>query len=134
MLLMVDKYEFSEWLQAQMGEREISQSELARRSGLHRAIISKIINQISTPTPETAEALAAGLKLPPEEVYRAAGLLPPVPEERSQIEELKYLANLLDASELQEVIDYARHRLEKQSREAPKNTSSRITKHPARSG
>lgn len=132
MLLMVDKYEFSEWLQAQMGERQISQSELARRSGLHRAIISKIINQISVPTPETVEALANGLKLPPELVYRAAGLLPPIPEERSQIDELRYLANLLSDEELQEVIDYARHRLDRQQGKAvPKNKTSRSNS-PAR--
>jgi len=67
----------STWLNAEMHSRGWSQSDLARKSGLHRAVISKILSESSKPTPETCQALAAALKIPPEQVFRAAGLLPP---------------------------------------------------------
>lgn len=136
MFLVIDKYNFSEWLQSEMESRNLSQSELARRAGLNRAVVNKIVNQISMPTPETIEALARGLKLPSEQVFRAAGLLPPVPPKRAQVDELDHLANLLGDDDLQEVIDYAKMRLRKREEEEEKKIykqkSSRSIR-PARS-
>ena len=105
MFLMIDKYDFSEWLRKEMKNRVLTQSELARLSGLHRAVISKTINQVSAPTPDTIEAIAHGLKLPAEVVYRAAGLLPPIPEKRTQIEELNYLVSMLSGAGIQDIIE-----------------------------
>lgn len=80
MFLMSNRQNLSNWLQTELHSRNWTQSELARVSGLHRAIISKIVLQGSDPTPETLEAIAKALKLPPEQVYRVAGILPQAPD------------------------------------------------------
>lgn len=56
MFLMSNRQNLSNWLQAELENRDWSQSELARESGLHRAIISKIILQGSDPTPDNRAA------------------------------------------------------------------------------
>lgn len=117
-----------EFLEAEMEKKGWKQADLARASNLDSAVISNIINGRRRMGEETAKAIAHALQLPPEEVFRIAGLLPPVSKERSQLSELTYLINMLDDNNLQEVIDYARHRLEKQ--EGKKQTSRRGT--PAR--
>ena len=64
---MSNRQNLSNWLQTELHNRDWSQSELARVSGLHRAIISKIILQGSDPTPETlpsTNALPTTLKKP----------------------------------------------------------------------
>lgn len=78
MFPMRNRQDLSAWLEKELAERNWSQSDLARYSGLHRAIISKIILGGSKPTPETIESIARAFKLPPEQVFRAAGLLPPL--------------------------------------------------------
>lgn len=76
-------------------------------------------------------AIARALHIPPENVFRSAGLLPTIPEERSQMKELNYLLNMLDDDNLQEVIDYAKLRLQKQEAKQDKKQTSR-SKRPAR--
>lgn len=92
---MSNRQNLSNWLQAELHSRDWSQSELARVSGLHRAIISKIILQGSDPTPETLEAIAKAFKIPPEQVYRIAGILPPIPDEDPWIKEQEYKLRMI---------------------------------------
>lgn len=120
--------DFSEWLHNQLKEHGWTQAELARRSGISPSQITRVLSGSRGLGEQSVRAIADAFKLPPEEVYRAASLLPPISKERSQLSELTYLINLLDDDNLQEVIDYARHRLEKQ--EGKKQTSRRGT--PAR--
>lgn len=95
MFLMRNRQDLSAWLEKELSERNWSQSDLARISGVHRAIISKIILGGSMPTPETLEAIARALKLPPEQVFRAAGLLPPKPNADLWLDEMNFKLNLL---------------------------------------
>ena len=132
MFLVIDKYVFSEWLRTEMTKRTWSQSDLSRASGIHRAIISKIINQNSSPETETIKAIARGLQLPPEEVFRAAGLLPPVTEERSKMSELDHLANLLGDEDLDDLIEYARMRLKRADDKQEYKVKTSRSKRPAR--
>lgn len=81
----------SVWLNNEMATRQWSQSDLARKSGLHRAVISKILSENTKPTPETCQALAEALKLPIEQVYRAANLLPSHPEQDELVARAEYL-------------------------------------------
>jgi transcriptional regulator with XRE-family HTH domain len=68
---------FGEWLYTEMLQRDWTQSKLAKYAGLNRAVVNKIINGASKPTPETINALAHALRIPPELVFEKAGLLPP---------------------------------------------------------
>jgi transcriptional regulator with XRE-family HTH domain len=76
MLLMSDRFTFALWMQSEREKRGWSQSDLSRYSGLHRAIISKIETNVSTPSVETFIALAQAFKISPITIIRKAGLLP----------------------------------------------------------
>lgn len=64
--------EFSKWLRRKMEERDISQAELARRSGVSPSQVSKIYNGTSFLSVDACSAIARALELPPELVFRAA--------------------------------------------------------------
>ena len=76
MLLMSDRFTFALWMQSEREKRGWSQSDLSRYSGLHRAIISKIETNVSTPSIETFISLAQAFKISPITIIRKAGLLP----------------------------------------------------------
>ena len=99
---------FSVWLQEQIDRLGISQSEFARRAGISRQAISNYINgQRMNPDGDTLEAIARALKLPPETVFRAAGLLPPVSEDEAKFEDWKYLLEGLNERDLNLLRDLA---------------------------
>lgn len=69
--------EFSTWLQEQLNERGWDQADLVRRSGVSQSQVSRIMTGTRNPGPETSKAIARALRLPPEDVLRQAGILPP---------------------------------------------------------
>lgn len=99
---------FGSWLQAEIDKRGISQADLSRISGLTTAGIAYLINGRRNAGQDACNKIASALRLPPETVFRAAGLLPPI----SEIDELK--AQMLDLTadmsreEQREVIEYLR--------------------------
>jgi transcriptional regulator with XRE-family HTH domain len=112
--------DFATYLLDQIKTRNLSQSDLARASGLSRQEISDIINRKRlTPNNETLIAIAHGLKLPPESVLRAAGQLPPLPSQQAIAQEiLGYKLNELTPTQLDEVlqfIEFVQDRDEKRS-------------------
>ena len=111
MYLVINKSAFSEWLQNEMNERRISQSELARLSGLNRAIISKVVNSETEPTVNTIEALARGLGLPPEHVFLAV-ISVQAHESDPLASEAAHLVGLLPEEQKQIAVDYIRFLLE----------------------
>lgn len=78
---MADSGQFAERLQAGLAAAGITQAELARRSGVTRAYVGRLLaGSQAAPTPEVVAGLAAALGLPPAErlrLYAAAGQLPP---------------------------------------------------------
>lgn len=79
--------EFSSWLLRILEEKGLNQSELARQAGLSRAAISDIISGRRGIGKNAAKQIARALKMPPEQVFRAAGILPPDPKDDPWIEE-----------------------------------------------
>lgn len=112
-ILFLVKDNFGFWLQQEREKIGLSQAELARLSGLNRAVISKVENNASDPTPETLSAIARALRLPPETVFRIAGLLPPVPPNTEQTDELLYLFAQLPDNQKPIAVDYIRFLVEK---------------------
>jgi len=95
MLPVGNRIHFSDWLQLEMNKRQWSQSDLARAANLNRAVINKLLNRKSNPHPETLMALARAFKVPVETAYRAAGLLPEIPEPDAFLEELTHKFRLI---------------------------------------
>lgn len=78
--------EFPSWLQHELAKREMDQSELARRAKqagypIARNTISRIISGDRDAGPDACIAIAYGLGLPREEVFRARGWLLREPEQ-----------------------------------------------------
>ena len=68
---------FTEWLKDEMDARGWNQSELARRAGIHRSMVSLVLSGKRQASADFCFAISNGLRLPPEHVFRRAGLLPP---------------------------------------------------------
>lgn len=129
---------FSEWLVDELRKRGMTQADLARASGISRGGISNLINQVRNPDAETCLAISRALNLPPETVFRAAGLLPPVSPAIALSEEVMYLLQKLPVEEQERFLALLRFEVERQAKKPPtkppKKTSppSRTPK-PARS-
>lgn len=66
---------FSDWLFSQMQAKGWSQSDLARHAGVTRTAISDVLSGRRKAGNELCTAIALALQIPPEEVFRAAGIL-----------------------------------------------------------
>lgn len=107
---------FGEWLRKELNHRKISQRELADRSGITPAQISRVISGTRGPGPELIQSIAYALNLPPEEVYRAAGLLPEHPKSNPSVEEILHIARQLPQADIEDLIALARTKLERHER------------------
>lgn len=66
---------FNIWLLEKLKEKDWSQADLARRSGLTRGAVSNYVNG-RVPDDQALRKIAKAFNMPPENVFRAAGLLP----------------------------------------------------------
>lgn len=103
-------------MQAELKKRDWSQADLARKSGVSRAVISKIIGKSSRPQPETLQAIARGLMLPAYMVIQEAGVLPPHVQ-WGRVDEVNYLLGSMSPDEQDDVIDYIRYKIDHHDRE-----------------
>lgn len=71
---------FNDWILERLNELDWSQADLARNSGLTRSVISKYMAG-RIPDESALRQIAKALKLSPESVFRAAGILPPSVED-----------------------------------------------------
>lgn len=117
---------FSDWLVNEMKKRDLSPADLARLSGKAQAVISRVLNNERDPAPETLTALARALRLPPEIVFRRAGLLPPVSPDTEYREELLYLFSELPPSEQEEIIELLRFKKERRQAKEPGMSPARM--------
>jgi len=107
MYTMVDNY-FVEWLEKEMAERNLSQSELARRSGVTRSAINGVLTGYRNPGPELCESIARAFKIAPEIVFRKAGILPPKPSKDNLTEEAEFLLSQLTEPQRKQAVKFIR--------------------------
>jgi transcriptional regulator with XRE-family HTH domain len=121
---------FSEWLKNELESRGWKQADLVREANLDSAVISNIINGKRRSGENTARAIAHAFKLPPETVFRAAGLLPPQSPETEFINQIIHLTSELPTQEQQDILEFIklRHRL---AEKRGKNETKRTAKRPA---
>lgn len=81
---------FKDWLLEEAKKADLSFAEIARRGSFSHARISQIMNESSNPGLKLCRDLARALRIPPEIVFRQAGLLPPQPESTEQTEKLLF--------------------------------------------
>jgi transcriptional regulator with XRE-family HTH domain len=101
---------FTDWLLAEMEQRGWSQSDLARHAKVSNAAISDIFSGRRNIGKNLATALADGLDLPIQTVFRAAGLLPPDKKVNEEIEQIVHEAERMNRDEQLELLSYIRWR------------------------
>jgi transcriptional regulator with XRE-family HTH domain len=92
---MLSVESFSDWLLKELNARNMSQSDLARVAGLGSGTISNIVSGNRKVGQETLDKIARALRLPPEAVFRAAGLLPPNKDLDPWVEQQKEIISKL---------------------------------------
>lgn len=102
---------FADWLLQTILERDITQAELAKRSGLSEASISLVINGKRNAGADFCERVARVLNLPVDDVFRRAGLLPIVAMVDERDREVSEIMSKLDSNDKDEMLEYARLRI-----------------------
>lgn len=114
---------FSEWLFQELKDRDMSQSQLAKATGLTRQAISYYLSEKSKrPDDDALKVIAHVFKIPVEEIYRAANILPPTTEDDELDKKIMHLVKLLPYSEKEKFAK--RLELETEFYERPKPTRS----------
>lgn len=96
--------QFQNWLNRELNFRGWSQSELARRANITPSTISRILTGDRKIGNDVATSIADALRVPKEEVLRAAGLLTKSNPRDERIERILMRIEELDSQD-QEVID-----------------------------
>lgn len=86
----------------------MSQADLARKSNLTTGGISNLINQVRKPNPETCIAIARALNIPPEIIFRKAGILQTDKEKDELTEEAEFLLAQLPDFQRRQAVDFIR--------------------------
>ena len=102
---MTTENDFASWLDNELNKRGWRPATLARRAGVGNDVISRILNRERGIGPEVCIGIAKAFKLPPETVFRIAGLLPPETAEDEGFEEWKYLLSQLSVREREELYE-----------------------------
>lgn len=101
--------DFVTWLNDEMNRRGWTNSELHRRSGMANSTISMILGGQKNPGWDFCAAIAKALDRPAEQVFRLAGLLPPLPAgEDAAFQELIELARNMSPEDRKAVLEFAR--------------------------
>lgn len=106
---------FADWLQVELGRRGMSQADLEAKSGLSAATISRILSGSRGAGADTARKIARAFNMPPENVMRAAGILPPtfaeIIDSNPSLRELYSILSQMSEADQVELLRYARYRL-----------------------
>jgi len=104
-----NRTEFGIWLRARMAERGLTVNRLAERSRVSPKAVDMLLAGRIWMGPRLSRALAYGLRLPVDEILRAAGFL--YPEDDREDAEQRELIGLLDHCDDHqrwEILRYAR--------------------------
>lgn len=115
------KYFLPQWTEKILADTGWSQTELANRAGLSRTSVNDVINGKVKGGYKYAISIAEAANRPIEEALQAAGIMDIPPDNDPKRQELIHLSNQMTDSSLDDTVDYARMKLEKQEREKHKN-------------
>lgn len=112
---MANPGDFIGWLQEELKKRDWSTADLSKKSGISQPHISRIMSGSRKAGTDALEAIARAFNLPPDLVFRRAGLLPPTKEELDELE-LEWnqiFENALSDQERKELLERARFELQR---------------------
>ncbi len=97
---------FVTWLDTELRNRNWNRSELARRAGISHSALSHVYTERRKPGLDVCEAIAKAFNIPPENVLRAAGLLPSKPAINELLERAEHLYSLLTRENQRKALEY----------------------------
>lgn len=99
----------ADWITGQLEEKGWSQSELAKRSGASRPLVSQVLSGEMSPSADFCIKVAQALDEAPEKLLRLAGILPSAPasEDDATLQELTDLARNLSPEQRRQLLDFA---------------------------
>jgi len=104
--------DFGYWLLNEMNTRGLTQTDLGYRARVSQATISHVLNHRRMPSATLCGAIARSLRISPETVFRAAGLLPSLPvstnDDDHDLGELRRLYSQMTDGEKEEYLATAR--------------------------
>jgi len=99
---------FTDWLQNELTVREWTQADLSRRSGVSASQITRVMSGERGIGNDGLVNIARALNLPAVNVFRAAGILPPVPETTEEIEMILHEISKLPKEDQAEILAFVR--------------------------
>lgn len=111
---MTERSAFGKWLLNELDARRWSMRELARQTGVSESTISRIVSGKRNPSSALCRRMAQVLRVPPELVFREAGLLPDYTDESPRTKEALYLFRELPEDERRRILLIMRTLLEEQ--------------------
>lgn len=94
---------FLTWLDNELTKRSWNRAYLAERASISQSTLSMIGKRERNPGPDLCLSIAKALDIPPEIVFRKAGLLPQVPDNQENLEEFREILNHLTPEETEEL-------------------------------
>jgi len=119
--IMEKSKSFAVWLQEEINNRNWAQADLARHSDISPPHIARILSGSRKIGAASCISIANAFHIPPETVFRKAGLLPPDSGVDLDISEWKYILARLPEREREELLDFARLKLERYKQEILRN-------------
>jgi transcriptional regulator with XRE-family HTH domain len=100
---------FVNYLDEELARRNWRPADLARAAGISTGSLSQIYSGARNPGPDIASAIAKAFGIPPDVVFRKAGLLPaqPGPERDPSFQEIVDIMRNMTADERAEIVAYA---------------------------
>lgn len=110
--------DFVGWLDEELARRNWRPADLARAAGISTGALSQIYTGHRNPGPDIANAIAKGLGIPADMVFRKAGLLPeiPGPERDPSFQEIAEIMRNMTEDERREVVEYALFRFRRKGK------------------
>lgn len=126
-----DYVAFANWLRAELIERGMRQSELARKAGIDSGYLSKVLSLERPASAQFCQGIARAFGVPVGEVYARVGLMPPQPKRTERIARMLALFEELTEDDKEWIEQFTRLRVEYQRRKGggrgarpkPKTTS-----------
>ena len=115
---------FTDWLDNELNKRHWNRAELARQINMTEPALSHIYSDDPKskrkPGVDMCRAIAKAFGMPPEMVFRQAGLLPSIEADTSQYEELKHWFSQMSEDERDLFLQQGRLLIEHRNRTKPK--------------
>lgn len=108
---------FVEWLDTQESLKGWTDYRLAKEANISFSVLSRARNDGVLPKWDACVAIAGALKVSPITVFRAAGLLPPGPDDQVQFNDWQYLLAQLTPEEQEEMREIAEGKIRRREKE-----------------